>query len=212
MKFAYPPPTDGKPFRLSMGLRELNVANWLEAGTDLADQIKERNLIAHENRDQVFQQLPGHDAGADYFTKKIVENHITYNNKLIGIRDDKDVVLKNGQYGLYVIWNKQLFTLPKFAVDKLDKLDISSKESDSNSSQSEQSEQSDDSEQSKSVSDYSSDPYNRYLSEGRMKNGIEKDFDLPTPLSILKNKFFEPFKNKPSDFDVSKAIYFKAGF
>ena len=56
--------------------------------------------------------------------KKIVENHITYNNKLIGSRDDKDVVLKNGQYGLYVIWNKQLYTLPKFAIDKLDKLDI----------------------------------------------------------------------------------------
>jgi len=56
--------------------------------------------------------------------KKIVENHITYNNKLIGIRDDKDVVLKNGQYGLYVIWNKQLYTLPKFILDKLDTLDI----------------------------------------------------------------------------------------
>ena len=47
-----------------------------------------------------------------------------YNNKLIGSRNDKDVVLKNGQFGLYVIWNKQLFTLPKFAIDKLDKLDI----------------------------------------------------------------------------------------
>lgn len=56
--------------------------------------------------------------------KKIVENHITYNNKLIGIRDDKDVVLKNGQYGLYVIWNKQLYTLPKFILDKIDTLDI----------------------------------------------------------------------------------------
>ena len=56
--------------------------------------------------------------------KNIVDNHILYDNKLIGIRDNKDVVLKNGQFGLYVIWNKQLFTLPKFAVDKLDKLDI----------------------------------------------------------------------------------------
>ena len=56
--------------------------------------------------------------------KNIIDNHITYNNKIIGSRDDKDVVLKNGQYGLYLIWNKQLFTLPKFAIDKLDKLDI----------------------------------------------------------------------------------------
>lgn len=86
--------------------------------------------------------------------------------------------------------------------DKLENLDISS-DSDSESNAS----------NSKSVSDYSSDPYNRYLSEGRMKNGIEKEFaDLPTPLSILKNKFFELFKSKPSDFDSTKAIYFKAGF
>jgi len=56
--------------------------------------------------------------------KEIVDSHMLYNNKLIGSRDDKDVVLKNGQFGLYVIWNKQLFTLPKFAIDKLDKLDI----------------------------------------------------------------------------------------
>jgi hypothetical protein len=47
-----------------------------------------------------------------------------YNDKLIGIRENKDVVLKNGQYGLYIIWNKQLFTLPKFTLDKLDKLNM----------------------------------------------------------------------------------------
>ena len=47
-----------------------------------------------------------------------------YHNKLIGYRDNKDVILKNGQYGLYIIWNKLLFTLPKFILDKLDKLDI----------------------------------------------------------------------------------------
>lgn len=78
MKFVYPPPIDGKPFRLSMGLRELNVANWFEAGTDLADQLKERNRITRENRDQVFQQVPGHDAGVDYFAKKIVENLLEF--------------------------------------------------------------------------------------------------------------------------------------
>jgi len=56
--------------------------------------------------------------------KRIVEHHMLYNNKLIGSRENKDVVLKNGQYGLYIIWNKQLFTLPKFALDKLDKLNM----------------------------------------------------------------------------------------
>jgi topoisomerase IA-like protein len=56
--------------------------------------------------------------------KKIVDKHIQYNNKLIGTRDDKDVVLKNGCYGLYLIHDKKLYTLPKFILDKLDTLDI----------------------------------------------------------------------------------------
>lgn len=54
--------------------------------------------------------------------------------------------------------------------------------------------------------------YNRYLSDGRLKNGIEKEFNLPTPLMILKNKLFDEFRHKPLDFDESNAIYFKAGF
>jgi len=57
-----------------------------------------------------------------------------------------------------------------------------------------------------------SSAYNRYLSEGRLKNGMEHEFNLPTPLGILKNAFFDEFKQKPSDFDESKAIYFKSGF
>ena len=56
--------------------------------------------------------------------KNIIDNHIKYNNKFIGKREDKDVVLKNGQYGLYLIHDKKLYTLPKFILDKLDTLDI----------------------------------------------------------------------------------------
>jgi hypothetical protein len=56
--------------------------------------------------------------------KIIVNNHMLYNNKFIGIRDEKDVVLKNGCYGLYLIHDKKLYTLPKFILDKLDTLDI----------------------------------------------------------------------------------------
>jgi hypothetical protein len=56
--------------------------------------------------------------------KNIIDNHMQYNNKLIGTRDDKDVVLKNGCYGLYLIHDKKLYTLPKFILDKLDTLDI----------------------------------------------------------------------------------------
>jgi hypothetical protein len=43
-------------------------------------------------------------------------------------------------------------------------------------------------------------------------NGVENNFDLPTPLSILQHPFFNEFTNKPEDFDEATAIYFKAGF
>jgi topoisomerase IA-like protein len=56
--------------------------------------------------------------------KNIVDFHMLYNNKVIGSRDDKDVMLKNGKFGLYIIWNQLLFTLPKFALEKIDKLDM----------------------------------------------------------------------------------------
>ena len=49
--------------------------------------------------------------------KNIIDLHIIYDNKLIGVRDGTDVILKNGQYGLYIIWQKQLFTLPKFILN-----------------------------------------------------------------------------------------------
>ena len=52
----------------------------------------------------------------------------------------------------------------------------------------------------------------QYLLEGRMINGIEKDFDLPTPLQLLKNELFQAFTQKPDDFDEKTAVYFKAGF
>lgn len=78
MRFAYPPPADGKPFRLSMGLRELNEANWLEGGPDLEDQLSERKRIINESRDQVFQEIKGHDVGVNYFAEKIIQNLVTY--------------------------------------------------------------------------------------------------------------------------------------
>ena len=51
-----------------------------------------------------------------------------------------------------------------------------------------------------------------YISEGRLINGTEDVFKLPSPLDLLKHGFFENFTIKPSDFDETTAIYFKAGF
>ena len=55
--------------------------------------------------------------------------------------------------------------------------------------------------------------YDPYLSEGRMKNGVENKFEnIPTPYTLLDSPFFEQFLVKPSDFDEKTAVYFKAGF
>ncbi len=72
--FAYPPPSDGKPFRLNMGLRELDTKNWLEGGPDLNNQLFERNRILQANREQVFQIEQGHEESALDFAKEILKN------------------------------------------------------------------------------------------------------------------------------------------
>lgn len=53
---------------------------------------------------------------------------------------------------------------------------------------------------------------NPYLNDDRLINGAETQFNLPNPLTLLKNKFFESLTKKPEDFNESTAIYFKAGF
>ena len=63
MKFAYPPPSDGKPFRLTLGLRELSAENWLEFGEDSKNQIRERNELIDTKREVVYQVLEGYDDG-----------------------------------------------------------------------------------------------------------------------------------------------------
>ena len=59
---------------MSMGLRELDPANWIEGGADLVEQLTDRSKILIENRDQVVQIQPGHNVAIDYFVSKIVEN------------------------------------------------------------------------------------------------------------------------------------------
>jgi hypothetical protein len=65
---------------------------------------------------------------------------------------------------------------------------------------------------SNSISETTSDSEQLYISEGRLINGTEDVFKLPSPLDLLKHGFFENFTFKPNDFDESNAIYFKAGF
>ena len=91
-----------------------------------------------------------------------------------------------------------------------------SKSSKSSSSSKSTSSSSSNSSKSSSSTDSDSSDTNSseqiYTSEGRLINGIEELFDLPTPLDILDNKFFERFTVKPDDFDENTAMYFNAGF
>lgn len=72
--FVYPPPSDGKPFRLNMGLRSLEVSQWLEAGDDLTPQILERQQLMESVREVVYQELPGYKGAIGELVERIVEN------------------------------------------------------------------------------------------------------------------------------------------
>jgi hypothetical protein len=72
--FVYPPPTDGKPFRLNMGLRSLEPAEWLEGGDDLNSQIEERIELALNAKEVVYQELPGYHSAVQELLSRIVEN------------------------------------------------------------------------------------------------------------------------------------------
>jgi hypothetical protein len=51
-----------------------------------------------------------------------------------------------------------------------------------------------------------------YVAEGRLVNGAEEKFKLPSPIDLLNGTFFELFTKRPTDFDENNALYFKAGF
>jgi hypothetical protein len=72
--YVYAPPADGKPFRLNMGLRSLEPAQWIEAGDDLLDQIPERIELAQSSREVVYQELPGYEEPVAELVERLVEN------------------------------------------------------------------------------------------------------------------------------------------
>jgi hypothetical protein len=82
----------------------------------------------------------------------------------------------------------------------------------SESSKSTESSESDSNDSTESSDDSSELGKSQYIDEGRLINGIERQFDLPTPLILLKHPLFDKYKTKPKDFDENLAMYFKAGF
>jgi hypothetical protein len=93
-----------------------------------------------------------------------------------------------------------------------DNISDDSNDSSSSESSSESSSKSSSGSSSGSRSDSTSE-YDEFLSDGRMKCGVEEQFDnLPIPIDIINNSFFDFLRIKPIDFDEKTAIYFDAGF
>jgi len=90
VKFAYPPPSDGKPFRLTLGLRELAPENWLEFGPDSTEQIRQRNQLIDEKREVVYQVLDGSEDGVDFFVEKLTSNLQQFHPERISSSDSKN--------------------------------------------------------------------------------------------------------------------------
>jgi hypothetical protein len=78
--YIYPPPADGKPFRLNMGLRSLEPALWLEGGEDLELQIPERLALKTDAREVVYQELPGYRNAIEDLVALIADNLATFHS------------------------------------------------------------------------------------------------------------------------------------
>lgn len=72
--YIYPPPNDGKPFKLAMGLRTLEPHAWLEGGSDLCAQLSERDRLISLSPEIIYGEIPGYEDEISYFCHRIVEN------------------------------------------------------------------------------------------------------------------------------------------
>jgi len=86
--FVYPPPSDGKPFRLNMGLRSLEDALWIEGGDDLHQQILEREELAENARDVVYQELPGYRPAVEELVSRIAKNLSGFHHETYAVNQD----------------------------------------------------------------------------------------------------------------------------
>ena len=72
--YVYPPPSDGKPFRLIMGLRSMPAAGWIETGSDLDLQLIERQELISNRRDTIFGAISNFEQPALKFAELILNN------------------------------------------------------------------------------------------------------------------------------------------
>jgi hypothetical protein len=57
-------------------------------------------------------------------------------------------------------------------------------------------------------SSYDVSESNDKIFDGRLINGVEKEYKLPDALQLLQNELFDSFKMKPTDFEESESIVF----
>ncbi len=86
--YIYPPPSDGKPFRLNMGLRALSEDLWLEGGDDLQRQIIERVELAENQREVVYQELPGYESAVTELAERIAQNLKAFHGNTYRVSSD----------------------------------------------------------------------------------------------------------------------------
>jgi dimethylamine monooxygenase subunit A len=67
-------PVDGRPFRLAMGLRPLDLAHWLEFGGDAAAQLAEKAALLLDRRADVLALTRAGDEACAELLDEIVEN------------------------------------------------------------------------------------------------------------------------------------------
>jgi dimethylamine monooxygenase subunit A len=94
--FAYPPPSDGKPFRLTMGLRDLKESDWIEIGPDLDYQLPERVSLIKTNRDAVFASVAGYDEQCSAFAHRITANLKMFHSASHLIEQDRITHISTG--------------------------------------------------------------------------------------------------------------------
>lgn len=71
-----------------------------------------------------------------------------------------------------------------------------------------------DSSSNKSTKSFSSDSCSdspELIHLGRLINDVEKQYDLPSPMTLINHPFFESFTKVPKDFEEKTAKYFKSG-
>jgi dimethylamine monooxygenase subunit A len=89
-------PIDGKPWRLSMGLRRLDPDRWLEFDEQRGHELRRKAALLREERDTVLAVLPsGYDASAELFDL-VVAHLVEHRPELVDATGDVVVETATG--------------------------------------------------------------------------------------------------------------------